>query len=154
LRSCYSCRQNALAPEGLVSRERIFDGGLWRVAHAIDVPVSGWLVVVCRRHVTSMGELTAEEAASLGPLLRAASRALERAFAVRKAYMAFFAEAKDFEHLHIHVLPRLRELPEERRGPRIFLSIQDLESIDTTEMNRVADELRPLIEQAMRSFGA
>jgi hypothetical protein len=42
LQSCYSCRQNALAPEGLVSRERIFDDGRWRVAHAIDVPVSGW----------------------------------------------------------------------------------------------------------------
>jgi diadenosine tetraphosphate (Ap4A) HIT family hydrolase len=153
MRSCYSCRQNALAPEGLVSRERIFDDGLWRVAHAIDVPVSGWLVVVCR-HVTSLGELTAVEAASLGPLLRATSRALERAYAVRKAYLAFFAEAEDFEHLHIHVLPRLRDLPEERRGSRIFLGIQDLESIDITEMDRVADELRPLIEQAMRPLGA
>jgi diadenosine tetraphosphate (Ap4A) HIT family hydrolase len=137
----------------MVSRERIFDNGRWRVAHAIDVPVSGWLVIVCRRHVTSMGDLTDEEAASLGPLLRATSRALERAFAVRKAYIAFFAEAEDFEHLHIHVLPRLRDLPEERRGPRIFLKIQDFEAIDTTEMDRVADELRPQIGQAMRPLG-
>jgi diadenosine tetraphosphate (Ap4A) HIT family hydrolase len=98
------------------------------------------MVIVCRRHVTSMGELTDEEAASLGPLLRATSRAPERAFAVRKAYVALFAEAEDFEHLHIHVLPRLRDLPEERRGPRIFLGIREFEAIDTTEMDRVAVE--------------
>jgi hypothetical protein len=62
------------------------------VAHAIDVPVPGWFVVVSRRHVTSMGELTGKQGASLGPLLAATSWALERGFAVRKAYVGFFPE--------------------------------------------------------------
>jgi diadenosine tetraphosphate (Ap4A) HIT family hydrolase len=108
---CYACRQNAKTPGGLPPRERVFDDGNWRVVHAFGSAIPGWLVVVCRRHVTSMSRLTPPEADTLGPLLAALSTALETVFPARKAYVAFLAEAEGFEHLHVHVVPREEDMP-------------------------------------------
>jgi galactose-1-phosphate uridylyltransferase len=47
-----------------------------RVAHAFGTSLPGRLVVVPRRHVIALDELTAGEAADLGPLLRALTAAM------------------------------------------------------------------------------
>jgi hypothetical protein len=48
----------------------VYVGPGWRIAHAFGTSLPGWLVVVPRRHVIVLDELTAEEAADLGPPLR------------------------------------------------------------------------------------
>jgi diadenosine tetraphosphate (Ap4A) HIT family hydrolase len=149
---CYVCHHNALLPESLPPRERIHDDSLWRVAHAFDSALPGWLVVVSRRHVTSMSELTAEEAARLGPLLSALSRALESFFPARKAYVIFLAEGEGFEHLHIHVVPRREDIPDDRKGPRVFGYLGAAEPVGPEEMDRISVELRPMVERELRSF--
>jgi diadenosine tetraphosphate (Ap4A) HIT family hydrolase len=146
---CYSCRENERIPSDSAPRERVFDDGRWRVAHAFGVAVSGWMVIVARRHVTSMGQLSAEEAATLGPLIVALSRALEQRLGVPKTYVAFFAEAEGFQHLHIHIIPRANELPEERRGPGIFTHHPHDTPVSPQEMDRVADSLRPLLSKRL-----
>jgi hypothetical protein len=67
---CHDCRHNDQLLEALPTRERVFNNGLWRVAHAFSSALPGWMVVIPRRHVLSLSELTASEATSLGPLLR------------------------------------------------------------------------------------
>jgi diadenosine tetraphosphate (Ap4A) HIT family hydrolase len=116
---CHDCRYNDQLLEALPTRERVFNNGLWRVAHAFSSALPGWMVVIPRRHVLSLSELTASEATSLGPLLTALSTALERGLGARKAYLAFFAEAKGFAHLHLHVVPRSDDLLSEQ-GPHIL----------------------------------
>jgi diadenosine tetraphosphate (Ap4A) HIT family hydrolase len=70
--------------------------------------------------VTSLDELTAEEAADLGPLLRNLTAALRSVLGCAKTYVALFAEAEGFAHVHFHVMPRAGDLEPDLRGPRIF----------------------------------
>ena len=140
--ACYSCAMNQEPDAALPSRERVYDDGLWRVAHAISGSLSGWLVVVARRHVTSLSELTAAEAAALGPLLQRVSRALEQVLGVPKAYVIFFAEHADFPHVHIHVVPRPPD--PDRRGSNVFAYMREPEDqwVTPAAMDQIADDLR------------
>ncbi|MFD7732741.1 HIT family protein [Kitasatospora phosalacinea] len=92
----------------------------WRVVHAVDCALPGWLVLLPRRHLESMAELSDVEAASLGVWQVRLARALEVVTGCRKAYVAQFGEAEGFAHVHFHVVPRGDGLPVEWRGPRVF----------------------------------
>jgi hypothetical protein len=48
------------------------------------------------------------------------SRALHQVLGCQKTYIAQFAEAEGFSHVHFHVVPRPPNLPQEFRGPGIF----------------------------------
>jgi diadenosine tetraphosphate (Ap4A) HIT family hydrolase len=76
--------------------------------------------VLPRRHVLALDELTPAEAAGLGPVLRAVTAALREVTGCDKTYVALFAEAEGFGHVHFHVVPRHASLDRELRGPRIF----------------------------------
>jgi diadenosine tetraphosphate (Ap4A) HIT family hydrolase len=118
---CFSCRQELLG-EHAPLRERIVTTRHWRVAHCFNSALEGWLVVLPRRHVSSVDELTEEESGQFGPLLRRLAIALgdELGQGCAKTYVMQFSEAEGFHHLHFHVVPRSVDLPEERRGPRVF----------------------------------
>jgi diadenosine tetraphosphate (Ap4A) HIT family hydrolase len=115
---CFSCALNARSD--LPARERVYVGPRWRVAHALGSALPGWLVAIPRRHVLALDELTAAEAADLGPLLRDVTSALRQVTGCQKTYVALFAEAEGFGHLHFHVIPRHADLARELRGPRVF----------------------------------
>lgn len=139
---CFSCRHTA-AVESEPIRERIWWDGRWRVAHAVRCSLPGWVVVIPARHVLSLAELTADEAAALGPLLAAVSRALVEVTGCRKTYLALFAEAEEFQHLHIHVVPRYDDQPPDRKGPAVFGYIGGPESdhVPAAEMDRIGAAL-------------
>lgn len=115
---CLSCVQNARTD--LPPRERLHVGPRWRVAHAFGTSLRGWLVVLSRRHVTALDQLTAGEAVELGPLLRGLTAALREVLGCAKTYVALFAEAEGLEHVHFHVMPRQPDLVPALRGPRVF----------------------------------
>ena len=115
---CMSCARNARAD--LPARERIYVGPRWRVAHAFGTSLPGWLVLVPRRHTVALDDLTVDEAADLGPLLKAVSSALRDVVRCRKTYVALFAEAEGFQHVHFHIIPRQPGLEADLRGPRVF----------------------------------
>lgn len=145
MNECLPCRNNAVEPALLPSRERVYDDGLWRVAHAVNSALPGWMVVVARRHVTSLSALTPPEADAIGPLLRTLSSALEAVLEAQKAYVIFLAEA--VTHVHIHVIPRPADLAPDRRGTDIFAYLKQPEAewVSTAEMDRIADKLRSLL---------
>lgn len=118
-RSCYTCDQEARL-DGLPLSERIVLDQHWRVAHAFDTALPGWLVLLPRRHVTAIHELTDAEATTLGTWQVRLSRALRDVTGCVKTYVAQFAEVDGFAHVHFHVMPRMADLSQELRGPHVF----------------------------------
>lgn len=141
--SCFSCRDDAHLPD-LPPRERVGFDEHWRVAHAIGSALPGWLVLVPRRHVTTIAELTDAEAAGLGTWQVRLSRALHTVTGCEKTYVAQFAEASGFGHVHFHVVPRAADLPGELRGPRVFalLGRGAEENVPDARMDEIAVALQ------------
>jgi diadenosine tetraphosphate (Ap4A) HIT family hydrolase len=142
---CLSCANNARVD--LPARERVYVSPRWRVAHAFGTSVPGWLVLLPRRHIVALDELTAEEATDLGPLLRAASSALREVTGCQKTYVALFAEAEGFQHVHFHVIPRQPDLEAHLRGPRVFALLGGDPASHISEP--VMDEIAVNLSQAL-----
>ena len=116
---CYACRHEERFDE-LPPRERVAADASWRVAHAFNSVLPGWLVLLPRRHVASIAELTPAEATTLGTWQVRLSQALEVVTGCVKTYVMQFSEQEGFAHLHFHIVPRAAELPAQHRGPRVF----------------------------------
>lgn len=145
---CYACTQNAST--SLPAREEIFRSQWWRVAHAFDTDLPGWLVVLPTRHVLALTELPVDAAAELGSLLHRLSSALESVLGCDKTYVMLFAETTGFAHLHVHVVPRMPDQPADQRGPAIFsrLGRPEGERLPVEEMDGVSIRLRSALESA------
>lgn len=105
---CSACAEVAgelTAPGGVIR-----DDGLWYVSHHTGPFTDpGELIVKTRRHCESLGELTQEEALALGPLLRSAVAALDRAVTAERIYAVSFNER--IRHVHFLLLPRTASMP-------------------------------------------
>ncbi|WP_307804690.1 HIT family protein [Streptomyces sp. VRA16 Mangrove soil] len=114
------------------------------MVHSFTSALPGWLVLLPRRHVTAVHDLTDAEAASLGLWQVRLSRALRAVTGCAKTYVVQFAEAEGFAHVHFHVVPRAAQLPETQRGPGIFelLRRPEHERVGAQEMDRLALALR------------
>lgn len=119
---CVPCANNARFDD-LPVRRRIAADEYWRVAHAYTATVPGWLVLIPRRHVTSLADLTPAEAAVLGTWQVRLSRALREVTGCAKTYVAQFAE--QIAHVHFHVVPRAADLPGDLLGPGVFALLGD-----------------------------
>jgi diadenosine tetraphosphate (Ap4A) HIT family hydrolase len=110
------------------------------------------MVLVLRRHITSLAEMTDREAAELGPLILGVSRALHQVTSCAKTYVVQFAEAADHPHVHVHVIPRASDLPEELRGPSIFklLGVPTQEWVPEDRMNDIAKSLKVALQGLTR----
>ena len=116
----------------------------WDVVHCDNTSLLGWLVLVVRRHVAALADLTEAEAEALGPLVRDVSRALHDICGCEKTYVVQFAEHPDHRHVHVHVVPRSPDLEDERQGPRVFgfLGVPETDRVSEDDMNAFAASLR------------
>jgi diadenosine tetraphosphate (Ap4A) HIT family hydrolase len=115
---CFPCDQQAEI--ALPPREDVLRTDCWRVAHAFNSTLPGWLVLLPTHHITSFTELTPHAADELGPVVRRLATALQGVTGCLKTYLMQFSEAEGFSHLHLHLVPRLPDQPEDARGPRVF----------------------------------
>ena len=116
----------------------------WDLAHADNSGLEGWMVLVVRRHITAIAELTDAEAQELGPLLKRVSQALHEVIGCVKTYVAQFAESPLHPHVHVHVIPRSGEQADELRGPRIFsqLGVPEERRVPEARMDEIAAAMR------------
>ena len=147
---CLPCRNTAIAE--LPIRERITQTPSWRVAHAFNTGLPGWLVVLPTVHITALDELCDAAAVEMGPMLRGLSRALHDVVGCEKTYVVLFAEAEGFSHLHFHVVPRMADQPHELRGPRIFgmLGLPPEHCVGEAEMDRLGAAIREQLPASLR----
>ena len=129
--------------------ERIFETEHWRVVHAFNTSLPGWLVVVAMRHVESFADLTEAEALSFGPFLHRVSRALQKVTGAAKTYTILFAEHPEHPHVHFHVIPRMPDMPDDKKGRRVFdyLGVPEAETVPLETRNALAARLQSLLQE-------
>lgn len=148
MKQCMTCE--------LVSRRNAGDVPLWDcirrtqfwdVVHSYNTALAGWLVLVARRHVEAIDELTDDEAVELGRLMRQASIALREVTGCIKTYVIQFAEHQDHPHVHFHIVPRMADQPDNRRSVRIFeyLGVPEEERVSEERMNEIAARVRDIL---------
>ncbi len=119
----------------------------WDVVHSFNTSLPGWLVLVARRHMTAIDEMTDEEAAELGLLIRRVSLALKEITGCIKTYVIQFAEAVEHPHVHFHIVPRMADLPEDRRSTKIFeyLGVPEEDRVGEDRMNELSAQVRRVL---------
>jgi diadenosine tetraphosphate (Ap4A) HIT family hydrolase len=137
---CFNCAYETRTE--LPPRENVWRvNNEWRVALAFTSSLKGWTVVIPVRHLESMDELSDEESASLGVLLRDLTGALKTVTGCRKTYVMLLAEMPGFNHVHFHVVPRYDDLPGERTGTGIFAYLTE-EPLSDSERDELALQIR------------
>ena len=143
--ACGTCERLAQRDAGTAPLwDSISRSASWDVVHAYDTALLGWLVLVPRRHLESVGELTAAEAQELGELLRSVSACLKAELGCLKTYVMQFAEHPSHPHVHFHVVPRMPDMPAENIGANVFnyLAADPSERVTEAAMNALAERLR------------
>jgi diadenosine tetraphosphate (Ap4A) HIT family hydrolase len=118
--SCLACDVTAgrvAAPGGA-----IVETAHWVVDHCVGPLGVGTLIVRPRRHVLRVGELFAEEARELGPLLQRVAAAVDELAAPSQVYVSLWShEGREPGHVHFVVQPVTHELMEryDAFGPRL-----------------------------------
>jgi len=127
--------------------DRILRTQFWDVVHSYNTALPGWLVLVARRHIEAVDELTEDEAIELGMLVRRASIALRQVTGCIKTYVIQFAEHPDHRHVHFHIVPRMEDQPEDRRSVKVFeyLGVPEEERVSDARMNEIAAEVRGVL---------
>jgi diadenosine tetraphosphate (Ap4A) HIT family hydrolase len=136
LPGCYICDQQAAVSRP--PREDVVHTDHWRVVHAFNSTLPGWLVLLPTRHIASFTDLTPEAADELGGLVRRLGIALQAVTGCVKTYLMQFSEAEGFVHLHLHLVPRMPDHPADARGPRVFAFMADDEARWLPEAERDA----------------
>lgn len=140
---CFPCDKQKAATF-LPPRENVVHTDHWRVAHAFNSTLPGWLVLLPTKHITSFTELAPAAADELGGLVRRLGIALEAVTGCVKTYLMQFSEAEGFSHLHLHLVPRLPNQPLHTRGPRVFAYLTDDQAqwLPETERDTIGLSLR------------
>lgn len=140
---CLSCLGLAGTPR-ISPGPSIYVGTYWQVEHAYPTKLVGWLVIVLRRHAIALHELNSDEFAELGTILEPTVRAVHAALGPAKEYAACYAEARGFEHIHFHVVPRAQDMPEELMGAGSFdlLRVSRSEAADPMAIHAFCESLQ------------
>ncbi len=142
---CLSCQLSRRRDAGEAPPwDSIYRGDCWDLAHAYNTSYLGWLVLIARRHIEALDEMTSAEAAELGALLREVSLALKNATGCRKTYVMQFAESPRHPHVHFHIVPRLPSQAPEDMAYRVMrhLGVPLSERCAESDMNALALAIR------------
>ncbi|WP_420629021.1 HIT family protein [Candidatus Leptofilum sp.] len=148
MKACRSCELIARRDSNNAPLwDNIFRTEYWDVVHHLDTELVGWLVLVTRRHIPSVAELSAAEASELGQLLRTVSLALKQVTGCLKTYVLQFAEHPRHPHVHFHITPRMKAQPDNRRGPQImaYAGVNEDNRVDEATMNEIGAQVRQFL---------
>jgi diadenosine tetraphosphate (Ap4A) HIT family hydrolase len=122
----------------------VYEGTHWVVEHTYPTALLGWLVIVLRRHAAALHELSADEFHELARIQATLIPVLAQTLAAEKEYVACFAEAEHFQHVHFHVVPVTSDLPASARGSRIFslLMVSEAQAVDRDRVRAFCESLR------------
>jgi len=128
----------------------IYEGRSWVVDHAYPTSLKGWLVIVLKRHVEALHDLTHEEFRELADIQFRLAQVMRSRVSIEKEYMMCFSEAEHFKHVHIHFVAKPGDLPQEARGPRIFsyLNVDQQSAVPPDEIKALCEELKDALKSS------
>lgn len=143
--TCYTCVSNS-GEKRISPGPTIYEGVFWQIEHAYPSKLRGWLVIVLKRHATALHDLSPDEFQELGLLLGKTTRILHTVLQTEKEYAMCFAEVEGFEHIHVHVAPKSKYLPEELKGSKIFtmLKVSEEESVPKEAIKDFCEEIQKM----------
>ena len=131
---------------------RLHETTFWLVEHCVGPLGLGTLIVKPRRHVTSVGDLTEDEAAELGPLLRAASAVAGDLVSAEQVYNCLWSHAGGVPvHIHYVVQPVTKDLMDQHasHGPSLQVAIFTEGQVPSEdEIEEVAQRARAAFERS------
>lgn len=147
---CLACQARAGKLQ-LNPAPEIYRGKHWIVKHIHPTDILGWVVVATREHRHALHDLTNEEWAEMARVLPALCSSLHELTGSEKEYLAQFAEASGFNHVHVHVIPRAAEWPVEWRGFSVHNAMGDGASsaVPAEEMSEFALRLRDVLDSKL-----
>ncbi len=148
---CYSCELRLRRDKGEASLwDNIYRTPQWDVVHSYNTGLLGWLVMIPRRHIAAIDELNDAEASELGVLMRQVSKALKDVTGCQKTYVLQFAEHPQHPHVHFHIVPRMPNQPDDRRGPKImeYQRVPESEYVNEETMNQFAKQIQLRMDSA------
>ena len=118
--NCLICRKHK-GLEATPPGDYIYEDPHWMVCHApINIGPLGTLFIESKRHFLDYSEMTVEEAASLGNLLKQIYAAIKEYTEAERIYQLSTMEGQP--HLHMWLVPRRKDVTE--RGLK-FLARDD-----------------------------
>ena len=141
--TCLTCLSNS-GEKRISPGPTIYEGAYWYLEHAYPTTLKGWLVAVLKRHAEALHALTPEEFAELGVIQARATKLLFEALDCEKEYVMCLAEGEGFHHIHVHIVPKPRDLPDELKATRIFalLKVTAEEALPPQEVKAFCELLR------------
>ena len=143
IESCLGCDVVAgirTVPGGVLLRE----GGFALHVLAGPSPLRGWLVLTSERHARAWYDLSAAEAAALGPLAARVMAAQRAALGAEHVYA--FAIGDVLPHFHLHLVPRFADTPDRLRGRGCF----DGRAEDLLPEEELVEAARKVVEALRR----
>ena len=127
--------------------ERIYKKGNWRVVHSYDTSLEGWLCLLHQHNITTIAEMSEADAVILGQLIHATSQAVQQVTGAAKTYVIQFAESPKHPEVHFHIVPRAAEMPEDKRGVKVFgyLGRPESEVVTLERRNQIAEQVRAFL---------
>ncbi len=98
---CALCAGTAM--DDALMRTEVWSDDLWRLTSSKASEVAGFSYLEPRRHIPDITELGGDEAASFGPTIAAASKAIKDATGAELVYVYVFGDG--VPHLHVHLAP-------------------------------------------------
>jgi diadenosine tetraphosphate (Ap4A) HIT family hydrolase len=144
METCPVCQ--SLSGEKRISPGRMLHvGRYWVVEHAYPTAVTGWLVIVLKRHAEALHDLSDGELEELAALQKRCALALHEVFGCAKEYAICLAENEEFKHLHYHVVARAPGVPQALQGTTIFqaLKVSESQALPPAALQAFCQQLLP-----------
>ncbi len=143
--ACPFCNQN------IINKQKIYESENFWVLYNFRPANKGQCLIVSKRHVNSLKELSDEELGEMIQLVKRISLKLEeylKPIGFNYGFNEGLYSGQAIEHFHFHILPRFEE-DKEQRLPKYHLFHRD----PATKRNLTDEEIAPFVEEFRRVFG-